>query len=841
MTMTVEQATSPPGAKVTDEDRRTMARIARLRKGKPKVANAERRGKTYKRRGKPAPRGVLRYDPTRTTMLRKAFATRLRRNFARLKYDIVDLVVRQDAFGLRRQANPDTRNAYCPTGEGGGQDNSCSPGNRPFKGHDKQDLFAMDERLLKDRLQEEAAASSEGGGLRAEVAKAAIREIDRQRKQIAEELHARWQSELTGNADWSLKPIVDKIRGFKDWLRGKIAGMFSTKQERGAWDGYIERGYKQGAGRSYDDAKRAERVDEGEFGKSKRSFLDILLGRRQAKEQLQAKQERAWGEWQDVAKRIETLLGRELDQNLTIEADPRTLAKGLTDIMGVEANRAELIARTELIRSYAEGQLDSMEQLGVEQVGALVEFKTAGDAVVCPECSSLEGVVFPVAEARGVIPVHPRCRCAWLPVFGVPSSFDRPAKDPFGEYAQAQEALAETYLEQDVQAAAEGAWEDALATFVLSHARNVFCPTGVGGGVDPTCSPTGGGGSSGTWDKSGDTFPSHGSWKELEPNPKYVYHATNIERVHEISEGSLVPHKASFGTDQREWPDGSTAKRSYFTANPSTAWQFAPVDGKPVLMRIRRTPQFKTESTGDIYLEKLKVPAHRLEVLTEAGWKQLATKPTANVFCPTGPGGGVDPGCSPHGGVGTQQKFVGEKVGKAEHVRAGEIEEEVAAMVGGKVKSFEGGRYSPRDVTLPGHDIEVKSIQVRSNNSISVHDDALVRKADAHAKAEREGKARALHTVVVDDRDRGARADKYSGHRVYYKRGSGRYTLSKMHQVKDARELRRLIKAKDEDLPDKAKGGLPKGKELRAMRVRAERIHQYRILQNRKRRAEGRI
>jgi len=33
----------------------------------------------------------------------------------------------------------------------------------------------------------------------------------------------------------------------------------------------------------------------------------------------------------------------------------------------------------------------------------------------CPECDAMEGRVFPVAEAHGLIPRHPACRCAWLP------------------------------------------------------------------------------------------------------------------------------------------------------------------------------------------------------------------------------------------------------------------------------------------------------------------------------------------------------------------------------------------------------------------------------------------
>src|SRR5690606_28972829 len=40
---------------------------------------------------------------------------------------------------------------------------------------------------------------------------------------------------------------------------------------------------------------------------------------------------------------------------------------------------------------------------------------TAGDDSVCELCGSLEGVIFTVEEARGLLPRHPNCRCAWIP------------------------------------------------------------------------------------------------------------------------------------------------------------------------------------------------------------------------------------------------------------------------------------------------------------------------------------------------------------------------------------------------------------------------------------------
>jgi hypothetical protein len=46
----------------------------------------------------------------------------------------------------------------------------------------------------------------------------------------------------------------------------------------------------------------------------------------------------------------------------------------------------------------------------------LVEVLTAGDDDVCPICEAIaENNPYTIAEARGLIPAHPNCRCAFVP------------------------------------------------------------------------------------------------------------------------------------------------------------------------------------------------------------------------------------------------------------------------------------------------------------------------------------------------------------------------------------------------------------------------------------------
>jgi SPP1 gp7 family putative phage head morphogenesis protein len=74
-----------------------------------------------------------------------------------------------------------------------------------------------------------------------------------------------------------------------------------------------------------------------------------------------------------------------------------------------------LVARTEIVRAHAEGQLTAMEDMGVTDLGVAVEWDTAHDDRVCPKCADLQGIVVKTSEAHGLIPRHPNCRCSWIP------------------------------------------------------------------------------------------------------------------------------------------------------------------------------------------------------------------------------------------------------------------------------------------------------------------------------------------------------------------------------------------------------------------------------------------
>jgi len=73
--------------------------------------------------------------------------------------------------------------------------------------------------------------------------------------------------------------------------------------------------------------------------------------------------------------------------------------------------RMQTIARTETARAQNIGYVQGLEEVGIEEV----EFSVAADCCVS-QCLPLDGKKYKANEAAGIIPVHPNCRCAMLPV-----------------------------------------------------------------------------------------------------------------------------------------------------------------------------------------------------------------------------------------------------------------------------------------------------------------------------------------------------------------------------------------------------------------------------------------
>jgi hypothetical protein len=87
------------------------------------------------------------------------------------------------------------------------------------------------------------------------------------------------------------------------------------------------------------------------------------------------------------------------------------LARQLRDVLD-KPERAELVAQAEIGRAQAEASRHVYRETGVAEI----EISTAEDTKVCPVCDAAEKVgAHPLGTAPMVL-LHPRCRCAELPV-----------------------------------------------------------------------------------------------------------------------------------------------------------------------------------------------------------------------------------------------------------------------------------------------------------------------------------------------------------------------------------------------------------------------------------------
>lgn len=73
--------------------------------------------------------------------------------------------------------------------------------------------------------------------------------------------------------------------------------------------------------------------------------------------------------------------------------------------------RAKLIARTETARSFSEAHYRAYEKMGYEKVAYLLD-----SANCCDECTENSRKEWNINDIRGVVPVHPNCKCDFAPL-----------------------------------------------------------------------------------------------------------------------------------------------------------------------------------------------------------------------------------------------------------------------------------------------------------------------------------------------------------------------------------------------------------------------------------------
>ncbi len=334
------------------------------------------------------PSNPLKADPTRTATLRRLFQSEFTKRFNKLKGKILNLIVNEDAFGLKQQQNPFIRN----------ENGAVFP------------ILDIGGSVL---YQQETTEYSKS------LRNSETKRADNENQWSGQ---AQTNNAFTVNTRWRFNTSSQKVASFNTWIKEQTDSIIlenatAETLDNAYWNRYIEDGYKKGAGRAFDDTRKLGAQTNLDFFQGTRDeFLRQSFAQPVALDKVKLLAGRVLTELQGVTEATAQRLTRELTDGLVQGKNPREIARSINKgIDAIGKRRSILIARTEIIRAHAEGQLDALEGLGVKEVGVAVEWSTAGDARVCKLCQPMDDTVFKIKEARGLIPRHPQCRCAFLP------------------------------------------------------------------------------------------------------------------------------------------------------------------------------------------------------------------------------------------------------------------------------------------------------------------------------------------------------------------------------------------------------------------------------------------
>lgn len=260
---------------------------------------------------------------------------------------------------------------------------------------------------------------------------------------------------------WQFMRSDQKLKAFNEWFKGQIEEKILTLDASGnAWTGaYVRSAYKRGLMNSFLASRKTALSDDAAFtAGTQAEFLRSSFGGGVALEKLELLGTRTYEQLRGVTAQMSSSMSRILAQGIADGKNPYSLVKDLAEEVGFSFSRAARVARTELMHAHAEGQLDAYEKLGVKELGVLAEWSTAGDDRVCPMCIPLQGAIFTIKEARGLIPRHPNCRCTWIPANVSEKELRQIRSKPALRRAMAASLKKETGAKTEATARAKSRW-----------------------------------------------------------------------------------------------------------------------------------------------------------------------------------------------------------------------------------------------------------------------------------------------------------------------------------------------------------------------------------------------
>lgn len=223
---------------------------------------------------------------------------------------------------------------------------------------------------------------------------------------------------LMQERQFAFQTDASKVESFNQWFKQQVeAGLYApspgTPPDRPWLTPYIDSAYRKGLRNAYLSTR-----DRGVWTEqdTAEEFVDHLMFAPESTSKVRLLATRAFQNLKGIGEAAAAEMNRIFADGLIQGLGAIEIAKNLREKLDeINQVRAMRLARTEIIHAHAEGQLDAFEELGVEELGIIAEWSTAKDERVCPRCAEREGKRYKVSEARGLIPLHPNCRCTWVP------------------------------------------------------------------------------------------------------------------------------------------------------------------------------------------------------------------------------------------------------------------------------------------------------------------------------------------------------------------------------------------------------------------------------------------
>lgn len=256
----------------------------------------------------------------------------------------------------------------------------------------------------------------------------------RLRKQYEAEFSRRWKRVIaaikrelrdddafglrTNDGNFDFRRDSAKVGAFQKWLLKEINtqlfdGDLNAKLDKGAgrfWGNtFANIAYRRGMLGAVNNLKRKGATVKG-------TYIEAAIKQSRHAKVLENLNTRAFEDLKGITKEASKQIGETLAKGLAESKSTSAIARAIVDrVEKVGIYRAHLIARTEIIAAYADAELGTYTDAGVGKVQLDPELLTAGDDRVCDVCEAAENKSYTVETARGVIPLHPNCRCAWMP------------------------------------------------------------------------------------------------------------------------------------------------------------------------------------------------------------------------------------------------------------------------------------------------------------------------------------------------------------------------------------------------------------------------------------------